>query len=158
MFKVGHSHDIHKLVQNRDLILGGVKIDYHLGLEGHSDADVLLHAIIECLIGAMGKGDIGKLFPDTDEKYKGISSMKLLEQIRILIHSEDYIINNIDSIIYAQSPNMQKHIPSMVDNIAEVLQINKACINVKATTYEKLGPIGNGQAIAAESICLINKK
>ncbi len=155
MFKIGHSYDIHRLVENKSLIIGGEKIEFDLGLDGHSDADVLIHAVCESLIGAMGKGDIGKLFPDTDPKYMGIDSMILLAKVKDIMDQEKYSICNIDSIIYAQKPNMQKYIPNMEANIAKCLHIDISLVNVKATTYEKLGPIGQGQGIGAECICLL---
>lgn len=156
-FKIGHSHDLHRLVEGKDLILGGVKIDHTKGLEGHSDADVLIHAICESLIGAMGAGDIGTLFPDTDDKYKGIDSMILLKEVVNIMEKQNYEINNIDAIIFAQKPKILPHVKKMKYNIAQVLKIDEENINIKATTGEKIGVIGKEEAIAAESICLVVK-
>lgn len=158
MIKIGHSFDLHRLVNNRDLILGGVKIDHELGLEGHSDADCLLHAITESLIGALGKGDIGTFFPDTDERYKGVDSKILLAEIRDLVSDCGYKINNIDSIIYAQRPRIKPHVNEMKQVISEVLKIDESLINIKATTGEKVGIIGKEEAIGAEAVVLIIKE
>ncbi len=157
-FKIGHSYDMHPLVSERKLILGGIEIEHKLGLKGHSDADVLLHAITESLIGAMGMGDIGTLFPDTDPKYKGISSVVLLKEVYEILISKGYKINNIDAIIYAQEPKLNPLIKDIRTNISSVLKINIEDINIKATTGEKLGYIGREEAIAAESVCLIYKE
>ncbi len=157
-FKIGHSYDMHPLVSKRKLILGGIEIEHKLGLKGHSDADVLLHAITESLIGAMGMGDIGTLFPDTDPKYKGISSVVLLKEVYEILLSKGYKINNIDAIVYAQKPKLNPLIKDIRANIASVLKINVEDINIKATTGEKLGYIGREEAIAAESVCLIYKE
>ncbi len=157
-FKIGHSYDMHPLVSERKLILGGIEIEHKLGLKGHSDADVLLHAITESLIGAMGMGDIGTLFPDTDPKYKGISSVVLLKEVYEILISKGYKINNIDAIIYAQKPKLNPLIKDIRTNIASVLKLNVEDINIKATTGEKLGYIGREEAIAAESVCLIYKE
>ncbi len=157
-FKIGHSYDMHPLVSKRKLILGGIEIEHKLGLKGHSDADVLLHAITESLIGAMGMGDIGTLFPDTDPKYKGISSVVLLKEVYEILLSKGYKINNIDAIVYAQKPKLNPLIKDIRANIASVLKINVKDINIKATTGEKLGYIGREEAIAAESVCLIYKE
>ncbi len=157
-FKIGHSYDMHPLVSKRKLILGGIEIEHKLGLKGHSDADVLLHAITESLIGAMGMGDIGTLFSDTDPKYKGISSVVLLKEVYEILLSKGYKINNIDAIVYAQKPKLNPLIKDIRANIASVLKINVEDINIKATTGEKLGYIGREEAIAAESVCLIYKE
>ncbi len=157
-FKIGHSQDLHVLVEGRDLILGGVKIEHDKGLKGHSDADVLIHAITESLIGAMGKGDLGTFFPDTDDAYKGVESTKLLARINDILKDEGYEISNIDSIIYAQQPKIKPHTEKMKLIISEILNIELEQINIKATTGEKVGVIGKEEAIAAESICLIIKK
>ena len=148
-------YDVHRLVEGRDLIIGGVKIPYEKGLLGHSDADVLLHAIMDSLLGASALGDIGKHFPDTDEKYKGISSIKLLEEVGKLLLNNGYSINNIDSTIIAQKPKMAPFIQQMRENIANALNIDLMQINVKATTEEGLGFTGNGEGISSQSICLL---
>ena len=153
----GMGYDVHKLVEGRDLILGGVTIPYEKGLLGHSDADVLLHAIMDALLGAAALGDIGKHFPDTEEAYKGISSMKLLEHVRKLLDENLYVIENIDATIIAQRPKMLSHIPSMRQNIAEALQIEVDQVNVKATTEEGLGFTGSGEGISSQAICAIEK-
>ncbi len=154
--RVGMGYDVHRLVENRDLIIGGVKIDYELGLLGHSDADVLLHAVMDALLGAAALGDIGKHFPDTDEKYKGISSMKLLEHVRELLEENLYVIENIDATIIAQKPKMLPHIQKMRENIAGALQIDINRINVKATTEEGLGFTGEMKGISSQAICSLN--
>ena len=153
--RVGLGYDVHKLVENRDLILGGVKIEHPLGLLGHSDADVLVHAIMDSLLGASALGDIGKHFPDTDPKYKGISSIKLLEHVGKLLKDNNYKIGNIDATIIAQSPKMAPHIQTMRKNIAEALDIDIDQINVKATTEEGLCFTGNKLGISSQSICLL---
>lgn len=151
--RVGMGYDVHRLVEGRDLILGGVKIEHPLGLLGHSDADVLIHAIMDALLGAAALGDIGKHFPDTDEKYKGISSMKLLEYVKGLIEEEGYVIENIDATIIAQRPKLRPYMEEMEENIVKVLKIEKNQINLKATTEEKLGFTGREEGIAAQAIC-----
>ena len=153
--KIGSGYDVHKLVENRDLILGGVKIPYKKGLLGHSDADVLLHAIMDSLLGAATLGDIGTHFPDTDEKYKNISSLNLLYEVGKMLESKNYKIINIDSTIIAQTPKMSPYIIEMRKNISNSLNIDIDNINVKATTEEGLGFTGEGLAISAQSICLI---
>ena len=153
--RIGMGYDVHKLVENRDLILGGVKIPYELGLLGHSDADVLLHAIMDSLLGAASLGDIGKHFPDTDSKYKGISSIELLKHVGNLLTKHNYKIGNIDATIIAQKPKMAPHIPKMRENIASALNISIDQINVKATTEEGLGFTGEGLGISSQSICLL---
>lgn len=155
--RVGIGYDVHQLVKNRPLILGGIEIDYELGLLGHSDADVLLHSIMDALLGAAGLGDIGTHFPDTDPKYKGISSMLLLEEVRGSIESAGYKIGNIDSVIICQRPKLKPYIPLMKDRIASVLDIEISQINVKATTTEKLGFVGREEGIASEAIALLIK-
>ena len=145
--RVGMGYDVHKLVEGRDLILGGVKIPHTLGLFGHSDADVLLHAIMDALLGAAALGDIGKHFPDTDPQYKGISSIKLLEHVTKLIEEKGYIVENIDATIIAQKPKMRPYIEEMEKNIATALHIDVSQINVKATTEEGLGFTGTEQEI-----------
>ena len=151
----GMGYDVHKLVEERNLILGGVKIPYELGLLGHSDADVLLHAIMDSLLGAASLGDIGKHFPDTDSKYKGISSIELLKHVGNLLTKHNYKIGNIDATIIAQKPKMAPHIPKMRENIASALNISIDQINVKATTEEGLGFTGEGLGISSQSICLL---
>jgi len=153
--RVGFGYDVHRLVEGRELILGGVNITYELGLLGHSDADVLIHAIMDALIGAVGLGDIGKHFPDTDEKYKGISSMKLLKEVNALLKDRDFRVNNIDATIVAEKPKMAPFIPQMAENIAKCLGIEKDRVNVKATTTEGLGFAGTGQGIACYAVCTI---
>lgn len=155
--RIGMGYDVHRLVENRDLILGGVTIPYEKGLLGHSDADVLLHAIMDSLLGATALGDIGKHFPDTDNKYKGISSINLLKEVGSLIYNNGYSINNIDSTIIAQAPKMAPHIQTMRENISKALNISLDKINVKATTEEGLGFTGEGAGISSQSICLVNK-
>ena len=155
--RVGMGYDVHKLVEERELILGGVNIPHTLGLLGHSDADVLLHAIMDALLGAAALGDIGKHFPDTDEKYKGISSLKLLEHVGKLIEQEGYVIENIDATVIAQKPKLRPYIEEMEENIAKTLHIEKKQINVKATTEERLGFTGREEGIAAQAVaCLMH--
>jgi 2-C-methyl-D-erythritol 2,4-cyclodiphosphate synthase len=151
--RVGLGYDVHKLVTDRKLILGGVEIPYEKGLLGHSDADVLLHAIMDALLGAAALGDIGKHFPDTDPAYKGASSIELLKQVRALLEEKPYIIENIDSTIIAQKPKMANYIPEMIQNIATTLGIETDQVNVKATTEEGLGFTGSGEGISAQAIC-----
>lgn len=153
--RIGMGYDVHRLVPNRDLIIGGVTISYELGLLGHSDADVLLHAIMDSLLGAAALGDIGKHFPDSDDRYKGISSIKLLSEVGNLIYKNNFKICNIDSTIIAQKPKMAPHIMIMRENIAEALGISIDRINIKATTEEGLGFTGEGKGISSQSICLL---
>ena len=155
--RIGMGYDVHKLVPERKLILGGVTIPYELGLLGHSDADVLLHAIMDSLLGAAALGDIGKHFPDTDDRFKGISSIKLLTEVGKLISEKGYKIENIDATIIAQKPKMAPHITLMRENIASALNIELDKINVKATTEEGLGFTGEGKGISSQSICLLTK-
>ena len=154
--RIGMGYDVHKLVENRDLILGGVKIPYEKGLLGHSDADVLLHAIMDALLGAAALGDIGKHFPDTDPAYKGASSMELLKQVGALIEQKLYVIGNIDATIIAQRPKMAPHIEKMRENVAEALGIEKDQINIKATTEEGLGFTGSGEGISSQAIAALD--
>ena len=156
--RIGLGYDVHKLVEGRPLIMGGVNIPHEKGLLGHSDADVLIHAIMDGMLGALALGDIGKHFPDTDEEYKGADSMKLLKCVNDLINEKGYVVNNIDSIIIAQAPKMAPHIQSMRKNIADVINTSIDNISVKATTEEGLGFTGTKQGISAQSICLLNKK
>ena len=153
--RIGLGYDVHRLVEERDLIIGGVNIPYQKGLLGHSDADVLLHAIMDSLLGASALGDIGTHFPDTDERYKGASSIKLLEEVGKLLYKNGFSINNIDSTIIAQRPKMSPHIMNMRENIAKALNIDINKINVKATTEEGLGFTGTGEGISSQSICLL---
>lgn len=155
--RVGMGYDVHRLVEDRVLILGGVRIPWEKGLLGHSDADVLLHAIMDSLLGAAALGDIGKHFPDTDPQYKGISSIKLLQHVGALLEENGYRIGNIDATIIAQKPKMAPHIPLMRANIAAALKISESQINVKATTEEGLGFTGTMQGISSQSIALIEE-
>ena len=156
--RIGSGYDVHKLAEGRDCIIGGVKIPYEKGLLGHSDADVLLHAIADALLGAAALGDIGRHFPDNDPQYKGADSRKLLSHVLGLILAEGYWIINIDATIIAQKPQMAPHIEQMRKNIAETLQIDLKQINVKATTEEGLGFTGAGLGIAASAVCLLEEK
>lgn len=151
--RVGIGYDVHKLAENRELILGGVRIPHTLGLLGHSDADVVVHAIMDALLGAASLGDIGKHFPDTDEQYKGISSMKLLERVGALLEQEGYVVENIDATIIAQKPKLRPYIEQMEQNVAEVLKLAKNQVNIKATTEEGLGFTGKQEGISAQAIC-----
>ena len=153
--RIGMGYDVHKLVPDRKLIMGGVEIPYEKGLLGHSDADVLLHAIMDALLGAAALGDIGKHFPDTDPAYKGISSIKLLEHVGKLLEENCFLIENIDATIIAQAPKMRPHIDTMRQNIANALCIMVDQVNVKATTEEGLGFTGTGEGISAQAICLL---
>ena len=155
--RIGHGYDVHKLVEGRDLILGGVKIDYHLGLLGHSDADVLLHAVSDALLGAAGLGDIGKHFPDTDPKYKGADSLKLLEAVAEKVAAEGYRVSNIDVTMIAQKPKLLPHIPQMRQNIARAVGIDEKRVNVKATTEEKLGFTGSMEGMSCHAVCLLEE-
>ncbi len=153
--RVGMGYDVHRLVEGRDMIIGGVKIPYEKGLLGHSDADVLLHAISDALLGAAALGDIGKHFPDSDPAYKGISSLILLEKVGQLIEEKGFLIENIDATIIAQAPKMRPHIDSMRENIANALGITVEQVNVKATTEEGLGFTGSGEGISSQAICML---
>ena len=154
--RIGMGYDVHRLVENRKLIIGGVEIPYEKGLLGHSDADVLLHAIMDALLGAAALGDIGKHFPDTDPAYSGISSLKLLERVGELLEEHSFLIENIDATIIAQAPKMRPHIDTMRENIARALGIDASQVNVKATTEEGLGFTGSGEGISSQAICLLN--
>lgn len=156
-FRVGNGYDVHKLAEGRKLILGGVEIPYEKGLLGHSDADVLVHSIMDALLGACGESDIGKHFPDNDMSYKGISSLVLLEKVNAILHSKGYNIANIDSIIVAEKPKLSSYIDEMKVKIAAVLQLDKDCIGIKATTSEGLGFTGTGEGIAAYAVANIYK-
>lgn len=152
MTRFGMGYDVHQLVENRKLIIGGVDIPYEKGLLGHSDADVLLHAISDALLGAAALGDIGKHFPDTDPRYKGADSLKLLEEVGNLLAVKGYVVGNVDATIVAQKPKMLPHIPQMRENIARVLRVDIDQINVKATTEEHLGFTGSGQGISSYAV------
>ncbi len=155
--RIGHGFDVHAFAENRKLILCGVEIENDKGLLGHSDADVVTHAIMDAILGASAKGDIGRHFPDTDVKYKGADSLKLLERVMEIISEDGYKISNIDATIIAQKPKLAPYIENMRENIARVVQIEKNRVNVKATTTEKLGFTGRGEGIAAEAVCIITK-
>lgn len=157
MTRFGMGYDVHQLVENRKLIIGGVDIPYEKGLLGHSDADVLLHAISDALLGAAALGDIGKHFPDTDPRYKGADSLKLLEEVGNLLAEKGYVVGNVDATIVAQKPKMLPHIPQMRENIARVLCVDIDQINVKATTEEHLGFTGNGQGISSYAVAGIER-
>ena len=157
MNRVGQGFDVHKFVLGRLLIIGGVKIDYEYGLEGHSDADVLIHAIMDALLGAAGFGDIGLHFPDNDETYKGINSRKLLRTVVETLKSNNYSIGNIDATIICEAPKMKSYINQMVTNISDDCMCDLKDINIKATTTEKLGFVGRSEGIAAQAICLIER-
>ena len=154
--RVGMGYDVHRLVEERDLILGGVKIPYEKGLLGHSDADVLLHAIMDALLGAAALGDIGKHFPDTDDRYKGASSIKLLEEVGKMLEEKCFIIENIDATIIAQRPKMRDYIDTMRENISKTLSIDLDRVNVKATTEEGLGFTGTGEGISSQAVCSLS--
>ena len=155
--RIGHGYDVHRLVEGRDLILGGVKIEYEKGLLGHSDADVLLHAVSDALLGAAGLGDIGKHFPDTDPKYKGADSLELLRVVAQRVKEAGYRVSNIDVTMIAQRPKLKDHIPQMVLNIAGAVGIGADRVNVKATTEEKLGFTGTGEGMSCHAVCLLEE-
>lgn len=157
MIRIGHGYDVHKLVEGRKLIIGGVEIEHEKGLLGHSDADVLLHAVSDSLLGAAAKGDIGCLFPDNDEKYKGADSLELLKKVVDVLVSDGYSINNIDATLIAQRPKMRPFIDEMRKNIASVCGVSIDFISVKATTEEKLGFTGREEGISAHAVCIIEK-
>lgn len=153
--RIGSGYDVHRLTENRKLILGGVDIPFEKGLLGHSDADVLIHAIMDALLGACALGDIGLHFPDSDERYKGISSLSLLKEVCLLIKAEGYTTINIDATVIAQRPRLRQYIDLMRENIASAMDMPVGCISIKATTEEGLGFTGNGKGIAAQAVCLI---
>lgn len=157
MIRIGQSSDIHQLVENRDLILGGVKIPHHHGLLGHSDADCLLHAIAEAIIGALGEGDLGKHFPDTSSDFEGISSLVLLENVYQLMNDKGFHIGNVDALIMIEAPKMAKHIQSMRENVARCLNTELENINIKATRGEGLGFIGRQEGVLCQAVVLIEK-
>ena len=155
--RIGHGYDVHKLVEGRDLILGGVKIDYEKGLLGHSDADVLLHAVSDALLGAAGLGDIGRHFPDTDPKYKGADSLELLREVYRKISEKGFRVGNIDVTMIAQKPKLKDFIPQMQENIAAAVGVTPDQVNVKATTEEKLGFTGSGEGMSCHAVCLLEE-
>lgn len=157
-YRIGHGYDVHKLVDGRKLILGGVEIPHETGLLGHSDADVVLHALMDALLGAAALGDIGKHFPDTDDAYKGISSLELLGRVKELLEKDGYSLANADMTVIAQAPKLAPHIPAMRSNIAKTLGVPEGCINVKATTEEHLGFTGRKEGIAAHAVVLLKGK
>ena len=157
-FKIGHGYDLHRLVEGRALILGGVDIPYEKGLLGHSDADVLVHALMDALLGAVALGDIGKHFPDSDPKYKGISSILLLSEVKKIIEKEGFSLSNADVTVIAQKPKLLPYIYEMRKNIADTLECDISRISIKATTEEGLGATGTGEAIAAHAVCLLERK
>jgi len=156
--RIGHGYDVHKFACDRALVLGGVNVPCEYGLLGHSDADVLVHAIMDALLGAAGLGDIGRHFPDSSDEYKGISSIKLLHRVRELIYREGYLVSNVDATLIMQKPKIASYVDAMVENIADAIQVSKSQINVKATTEEGLGFTGNGQGAAAHAVAMIVKK
>ena len=156
--RIGHGYDVHRLVKERDLIIGGVKIPHEYGLLGHSDADVLLHAVMDSILGALSLGDIGKHFPDTDERYRGISSVSLLFEVGRLMNEHNAKIVNIDCTVIAQKPKLAPYIEEMRDNIAKTLSLEKDRINIKATTEEHLGFTGREEGISSHAVCLLEKK
>lgn len=156
--RIGHGYDVHRLVPGRDLILGGVKIPYELGLDGHSDADVLTHAVMDALLGAAALGDIGLHFPDTDPAYKGADSIALLRVVREKIDGAGYVLSNVDVTMIAQRPKLRSYIDAMVQNLASALQTDPSNINIKATTEEHLGFTGDGSGMACHAVCLLDKK
>ena len=155
--RIGHGYDVHRLTEGRDLILGGVQVPHSLGLDGHSDADVLTHAVMDALLGAAAMGDIGRHFPDTDPQYKGISSLKLLAAVRELIYGKGYRISNIDVTVLAQKPKLAPYIAQMEQNLSQVLGLEPGRINVKATTEEHLGFTGREEGIACHAVCLLEE-
>lgn len=155
--RIGHGYDVHRLTEGRDLILGGVKVDYPLGLDGHSDADVLLHAVSDALLGAAGLGDIGKHFPDTDPQYKGADSLMLLEVVGQKVRQAGFRVSNIDVTMIAQKPKLKDHIPAMVQNISKAVGIDASRVNVKATTEEHLGFTGRMEGLSCHAVCLLEE-
>ena len=155
--RIGHGYDVHKLAEGRDLIIGGVKIEYHLGLLGHSDADVMLHAVMDALLGAAGLRDIGYHFPDTDMRYKGADSRVLLREVKKKLDEAGYRISNVDVTMIAQQPKLKMHIEQMMANIAADLQLDVSRVNVKATTEEKLGFTGSGEGMSCHAVCLLEE-
>ncbi|MBQ8869015.1 MAG: 2-C-methyl-D-erythritol 2,4-cyclodiphosphate synthase [Oscillospiraceae bacterium] len=158
MLRIGNGYDVHKLKEGRDLILGGVKIEHTMGLDGHSDADVLVHAIMDAILGACALGDIGKLFPDNDNAYLGADSIELLKKVCAFVKEKGFEVNNIDSIVVAQNPKLAPHIETMRKNVAEAMGIDISCVSIKATTEEKLGFTGRQEGISAHAVCLLTQK
>ena len=158
LIRIGHGYDVHRLVPGRELILGGVKMEYEKGLLGHSDADVLVHALADALLGALGDGDIGKHFPDSDEAYKGISSLLLLRRVAERMASRGYCLGNADITLIAQRPKIAPYLARMGKNLAEALNCDAACINIKGTTEEGLGFTGSGEGMAAHAVCLLYRR
>lgn len=156
--RIGNGYDVHCLAEGRKLVIGGVEIAHEKGLLGHSDADVLLHAVCDSMLGAAGLGDIGRHFPDTEPRYKGISSLKLLGEVKLLLKKAGFRVNNIDATIVAERPKMAPHIPLMIRNIADAADVAPAAVNVKATTTEGLGFTGRGEGIAAYAVCTITHR
>lgn len=155
MMRIGHGYDVHRLTAGRKLILGGMEIPWEKGLDGHSDADVLVHAVMDALLGAAALGDIGLLFPDTDAAYKGADSLKLLQTVKERVHDAGYRVCNVDATVIAQAPKLRPYIDGMVKHIAAALEIDTGCVNVKATTEERLGFTGAGEGIAAHAVALL---
>lgn len=155
--RIGHGYDVHRLVEGRDLILGGVKLNYPMGLDGHSDADVLLHAVSDALLGAAGLGDIGLHFPDTDPRYKGADSLRLLEVVGEKVKERGFRVGNIDVTMIAQKPKLRPHIPAMQENIAKALGVDPSRVNVKATTEERLGFTGRQEGMSCHAVCLLEE-
>lgn len=156
--RIGHGYDVHRLTEGRKLILGGVEIPWEKGLDGHSDADVLLHAVMDAMLGAAALGDIGKHFPDTDASYKGIDSMVLLKRVKQVVAKKGYVLSNLDVTVIAQRPKLAPHIPQMREQIAGCLDVDLDQINIKATTEEHLGFTGRGEGISCHAVCLLEKK
>ncbi len=157
-YRIGHGYDVHRLVEGRKLIIGGVEIEHQFGLLGHSDADVLLHAIMDAILGAMALGDIGRHFPDTSDEFRGISSLVLLGRVADMMHGHGYAVSNVDATVVLQKPKLLPHISAMISNIADVLGVPTTAINVKATTEEHLGFTGREEGIAAHAVALLTKK
>lgn len=156
--RIGTGYDVHRLVSGRKLILGGIEIPFEKGLLGHSDADVLIHAIMDAILGALGEGDIGKHFPDTDPKYSGISSIRLLEHVTVLMKQRGYRIGNVDATVIAQRPKIGRYFPMMKQQLAAAMECDEACINLKATTEEGLGFTGREEGMASQAVCLLVPK
>lgn len=156
--RIGHGYDVHRFAEGRKLILGGVAVDFAMGLDGHSDADVLVHALMDAMLGAVGAGDIGTHFPDTDMRYKGISSMRLLEQVCAIVAEKGYRVENVDMTIIAQKPKLMPYISQMRENIAAQLSVDTNCVNIKATTEEGLGFTGAMEGVACHAVCLLEER
>lgn len=156
--RIGHGYDVHRFAEGRKLILGGVAVDFSMGLDGHSDADVLTHALMDAMLGAVCAGDIGTHFPDTDMRYRGISSMRLLEQVCAIVAEKGYRVGNVDMTIIAQKPKLMPYIPQMRENIATQLSVDTNCVNIKATTEEGLGFTGAMEGVACHAVCLLEER